>query len=118
VIDQVVLAEMAIKDWHPDVRAAAIENLADQTLLAKLAVKGGDDLVRIAAIKNLTDQVVLANIAANDCANSSVRAAAVKNLTDQTLLAKIAEGSDPFTCGEARRRLDSLARTTDPVLEP
>jgi hypothetical protein len=101
-----------MRDRNYDVRIAAVKKLTDahETLLAEVAVKDDHKEVRRAAVERLDDQALLAKIAVQD-KDSFVRSAAVNRLKGQGMLAKIAvEEEDEFIRAAAFGRLSPIKR--------
>lgn len=110
LVDQTVIAKIAVEDKVASVRFAAVEKLADQALLGRIVVDDQDWTVRDCAAAKVKDQALLENIAVKDSV-FYVRLAAVKKLTDQILLAKIAEKEEDQIVGCA-----AVERITDQTL--
>ena len=109
VIDQSVLARIALEDPDEGIRRKAIEKITDQALLAKIALEENGDkihtdniedyeqrsqgemtaeVLRSDAIARLKDQGLLAKIAVED-EDDYCRGKAIKNITDRSLLLKL-----------------------------
>jgi hypothetical protein len=98
MIDQSVLARVALDDTDPTVRLAAVGKLSDQVALADVALRSADPAVCLAAVGKLSGQAALAGIAARS-ADPAVCLAAVGKLGDQAALADIAIGGTDPTIG-------------------
>ena len=88
IMDQNVLATVALEDENARVRLAAVEKLNDQNLLGRVAMESADGSVRHAAVQRLVDQSLLAKIA-TESQHPSLRISATKRLTDQNVLARV-----------------------------
>jgi hypothetical protein len=89
IVDQAVLAKIAMDGKDRDVREAAIDKLTNQALIAKGLYQEPDFFLRMAYVGVLTDETLLARIAVGD-KDSTVRGTAIWRLSDKNLLAKIA----------------------------
>ena len=78
-------ARVAIEDKETSIREAAVQNgtLIDQVVLARVAIEGLYADARLAVIEKITDQNVLAKVAI-DNKHLDSREAAILNLTDQS----------------------------------
>jgi len=83
-----------------EARAAALRKVTDEEELTEIAVNDYSPLVRAAAVKRLTNRFVIEKIAVEDDAKDGmVRAAAIAKLSDQDLLKKIALGDETYGKG-------------------
>ena len=83
-----------------EARAAALRKVTDEEELTEIAVNDYSPLVRAAAVKRLTNRFVIEKIAVEDDAKDGmVRAAAIAKLLDQDLLNKIALGDETYGKG-------------------
>ena len=101
VTDQDELLEIALNDYSPLVRAAAVRKLTDRFQIARIALEDGskDGIVRAAAIEKLSDLDLLTRIALGEEKYRNdldpevylrLRTVAVKRIEDQAVLAQVA----------------------------
>ena len=106
--DPALIAEVAKKEVHYDVRPAVIEvlkrGLFSQELYADIAANAAYFEISMAAVNQLTDQTILADLAKNHN-DSVVRSCAVHRLTVPALIAEVAKKeTDNFVCEEIIKR--------------
>jgi len=88
LIDQRIIAYVAISDKEYDVINKAINKLTDQRIITDLAINAKKYFVRKLAIRKVTDQKVLYTIALND-KYLFCRGEAIVKLTDQKSISKV-----------------------------
>jgi hypothetical protein len=83
-----------------DARAASVGNVTDQDELLEIALNDYNPIVRAAAVRKLTDRFQISRIAVDDDSKDGiVRAAAIEKLEDLDLLTRIAAGVDKYRNG-------------------
>jgi hypothetical protein len=90
LIDQKLLAKIAVDDNSWDVRLAAVKNIHDNTIL-KLIVKDDNeyDTVRLEALKNVTDEKFLAYITETHYYYGGFGPVAIRKISDPLVSAEL-----------------------------
>jgi hypothetical protein len=104
LVDQNLLARVAVESTDFNLRIAAVQTISDQGLLAKFALESEDSYIRKTAVNKLLDYALLAKIAVTD-KDLHVRSAA------QTRMPKVPSE-------EAKARIDELLQKVLAFTQP